>query len=137
MEKHEIAYVAGVMDSEGSFSITWNKHQGTTASSVAIANTDLRLLGYVQSLFGGKVYLQSRTHPGARNRCYQWIATADCIDKFVETVKPFLKCKHKQAGVMLEHISLVARRGQKRPMPESVRLRRLELRNQMLELNQA
>jgi hypothetical protein len=125
------------MDSEGSFSITWNKHQMTTATSVAIANTDRGLLEFVQSLFGGNIYLQSRTHAGARNKCYTWLASRECVENFVRTIKPYLRCKHRQAEVILEHVSLVPLRAKRTTISVELRQRRLELRGKMLELNKA
>lgn len=127
-----IAYIAGVMDSEGSFSITWNKHQATTAGIVSIANTNLPLLEYVKGQFGGTIYVQSRRHPGARTVCYAWQPSGGKMEAFIRAIHPYLRCKAEQADIMLEHLTLRMHR-----LTPEARKRRLELREKMLELNRA
>lgn len=55
MEIWEAAYIAGIIDGEGSISLTRMHENEHRRPCISIASTDIELLGYIQSLSGGVI----------------------------------------------------------------------------------
>lgn len=61
MEKWETAYLAGIMDGEGSIT---RMHKGKFRSPcLSITSTDLKLMMYLQSLIGGVIVNKKNYKP--------------------------------------------------------------------------
>jgi hypothetical protein len=59
----ELAYLAGIIDGEGCFTLHREKNSHRFASQLQIGNTDLRLLEWVKTRFGGSVNFERRNNP--------------------------------------------------------------------------
>jgi len=101
------AYLAGILDGEGSMSIT---HRGDRSSNsyeyiIQVYSTDLVLINWVQGYFGGRIYADERNrHPGERwghkpiNRI-GWHSKED-IAYILEGVIPYLVIKKDLAQAL-------------------------------------
>ncbi len=132
----EKAYLAGLIDGEGSIGI--DAHGGLRVPSVriTITNSCIDVLEEMAGLWGGAVTTR-------RRRVFNWKETADlrigaktAVD-ILKEIQPYLKIKRGQCQVALDFGKTVNPRKHrtKRLSPDVVQHRE-ELRQIMLELNQ-
>jgi hypothetical protein len=126
MSPTELAYLAGVIDGEGTITITMKDHYARPA--VTISNTSyllrdwLRLRGY-----------QPHMSLNSLGRWYWRISWCGMsLDKFLPLVRPYLVIKARHADLVLEFILL--RRAQSKGEPPTARM--LEIVSTFKWLNQ-
>jgi hypothetical protein len=106
-----LAYVAGIVDGEGSISIINHRrkatHKHTWELVMAVSNTQLWLIEFLHSQFGG--WMDSRTHYGNRKKSWRWTMCANKASEFLELVLPYLQLKRQNAELA---IAFQKRRGQ-------------------------
>lgn len=105
----EIAYLAGIIDGEGSiyignFSsnpITGNPYYQT---NIQVTNTDKPLIDWLYQTFGGLI--SKRTHrqmpKNSTKQAWVWTASGDRVTHLCEIILPYLICKKRQAEIMLK-----------------------------------
>jgi len=86
--------MAGLIDAEGSVSVTMNQHRGEFYASLRLANTDLNLLDWVQERFGGARSVQQKRMGKSKavHRLY-WIG-ADCYQPLT-LIQPYVIVKYE------------------------------------------
>lgn len=143
--ENDWAYVAAMVDGEGSLSLTMTYIKDRKGNpypafdcKTDISNTSKELMDWIQSRFGGKVYLSVK-HISKKARangqkslkpCYRWYCDGqDHQEDFVLRIIPFLVIKKEQAKIVLEYVRL-RRNGRK-----GQREKRLELHFKMKALN--
>lgn len=96
----EIAYAAGLLDGEGSITLT-NHLSSTFQVMVVITNTNLEALYWMKDHFGGRVY-------EGRTRAAQWrLERREDQEWFLELLLPYLIVKKQQARIALAYRTLV------------------------------
>jgi hypothetical protein len=105
--KLAFAYVAGLMDAEGTLSIT--KSSASTAQIITIANDNPNLLGCIERMVGGTKLLSTPPNHYAWN----FFGTWKDKEKFLLAILPYLVTKREQGILLLEYVRLA-----KRKMPE-------------------
>jgi len=107
----DTAYVAGFFDGEGCVRINKSRSQGNTHNpetphytmSVQLVNTDLHVLEYVQSMFGGKLVMRNPdkyTREGHKTKYnLNWYATS--ARTVLQQLLPYLRVKRKQAELAI------------------------------------
>lgn len=105
----DIAYLAGIIDGEGSITIgnySSNKKTGDHhyQTILSITNTDYSLLEWIKNTFGGSVwaYSEKQTPKNSRQKYYRYVATGNLLTHICELVLPYCICKKKQVEIMLE-----------------------------------
>jgi hypothetical protein len=115
----ELAYMAGIIDGEGTICIT--KTNGGTRSIaknfdvlVVVNMTRPTPLDFIAKRFGGTV---TRRERGSKNYAaiFRWFACANRARKFLMAIRPFLHLKCKQADIALKYLTL--KRGRKGSTP--------------------
>jgi hypothetical protein len=102
----ELAYLAGIIDGEGSFCLhNFGTHR--FGSGLAIGNTDLRLMEWIHSHFGGVVRAERRTSAKWK-QIWRWTAKASEIEAITRAVLPYLIVKRQQAELLLAYRATVA-----------------------------
>ncbi len=106
----QYAYLAGIVDGEGSIYITKSKDKQFTAG-LKIAMNDKPALLLFQSVFGGKISKGTRKIDKRNNKLYApaWVLQYRSLSdiKFIITkLAPFLRVKNKQAQIILDFIEL-------------------------------
>jgi len=133
------AYMAGLMDGEGSFSIVKTSAKSKSKKPekfgkrniryhlhIKIANTSLAMLEWVTANFGGQISIKKKWKANWKKR-YDWVMTSNSkMEKFSLNVLPYLIVKAEQAKIAIEFCRL---HGQVNPQE------RIRLRNIMLGLN--
>lgn len=133
LSDREIAYLAGFFDGEGCVSILRFAEKRRAATyfayrlQVRIGNTNLEVLEWIQSKFGGTIYDQVRSVPGNRKPFWAWHTSGHKAKTFLEMIEPFVIVKRRQIQVALQFLSL----GRHQHVPAA----RAALCGQMAELN--
>ena len=115
MKDTDIAWVAGIIDGEGSVSGTWiNKEHTRWKPVIAVDNTDLPIIETLVSLFGGSVVKKKKVIEHHR-QCYTWrVHGTDQIISFLETILPYMRVESKRERAQLlinEYRNLTPRNG--------------------------
>ena len=98
MSKLTAAYVAGLIDGEGSLEIQKSERKYQTRIRVCMVNEDL--IRWFQNSFGG--YFSKREFENyCWNTAYVWdIHSNRLVKPFIEKIYPYLRVKKKQAEVI-------------------------------------
>ena len=105
----EAAYMAGIMDGEGTFYIgnysgnrkNGDKHYQTV---IAICSTDKCLIDWLFEIFGGSTrqYTPNQMAKNARKQVYRWQATSNRLTHICKEILPYLVIKRRQCEIMIE-----------------------------------
>jgi hypothetical protein len=114
MEKKAWPYVAGMLDAEGTIQIAVDKRPNGiigTSLQVIISNTDIKLMKWLSSNFGGKFY-RRKNQRGFSTKdspdIYFWFVLGkQNQEAFLLGIFPYLVAKKQEAVLALEFIRLV------------------------------
>jgi len=105
----QIAYMAGIIDGEGSIYIgnfSCNPKTGTKyyQTNIEITNTDKNLIDWILNTFGGRnyTYTAKQTPKNSRRTVYRWIASGERVTHLCELMMPYLVAKRRQAEIMIK-----------------------------------
>lgn len=104
----KIAYLAGIIDGEGSIYIgnfssnpkTGDKYYQT---NIEVTNSSWELIEFLEKNFGGRVYAYkaSQTPKNSRKPYWRWIACGDRVTHLCELIYPYLTAKLRQCEIMI------------------------------------
>ena len=102
------AYLAGLIDGEGSIYISVDKRHHTIFHflEVSISNTARSLIDWLLNEFGGTEKLSGSAR---RNECpeqWVWVIRGYRAEPYLKAVLPYLVIKHRQAHLALEFLVL-------------------------------
>lgn len=97
ISSEDLAYIAGLVDGEGCIGFTQVGQYKTWAVRVTITNTNLSILEWVQSIFGGRI--QSFHGKKEWKVGYHLDIRWDSAVAFLEAIEPWLRIKKEQAWV--------------------------------------
>lgn len=97
----ELAYFAGLIDGEGCFHLHPNKN-GSFCCTLAIGNTDWRMLEWVQQRFGGSVKLEKRNN-AKHKPVWRWASHTENLTEITQAVRPYLVAKKDRADLFLAY----------------------------------
>jgi len=98
----EIGYIAGIIDGEGTFIM--GKHNKTIQLVIRVANTDFRLIKWLQNKLGGSLILDKR-NDNIRAPIMVWqFHVSNGMLNFLEKIKPYLIIKRKQAELFIQYL---------------------------------
>ena len=106
MKKTDLAYLAGILDGEGSIQIRKRKDKGMRLGFcyqlvVNIANTNEWLVRWIHLNFGGLLY-KNRIPAAHYKQVYQWSVSSNKAKFVLESLLPYLKIKKPQAEIALQ-----------------------------------
>jgi hypothetical protein len=113
----EAAYAAGILDGEGSISLTRTRQGRWPSPQVSVASNDRELLHWLRSRFGGSISTKAprlRTH----STSYDWKLTDRRALGFLRIVRPYLRIDRKirRADVLLsDYLACTPRNGRYTP----------------------
>lgn len=110
----EIAYMAGIIDGEGTLSITGREalsKRGTPYWNydleVTVTNTSVKLMKWLVAKFGGETMPRGKPLKKTHKQCYRWRLRDNAARiVFLRAVQPFLVIKRRQAELLLDYLSL-------------------------------
>lgn len=102
-ERTDLAYLAGVIDSDGYITIHRSTRNGITyyAARIGVAGTRRQPHDLAASLWGGSVSYYQAKNPRHRGQ-FQWSRTGDAAWAAITDVRPFLRVKVEQARLAIE-----------------------------------
>lgn len=116
MEMYEAAYLAGIIDGEGSIMLT-RMHKGENRRPcITISSSDMELLMYIQKITNGRIYSKKNYQPSKHKNSYTLvIKKKNEVFHILKEVHPFLKIaqKSKRAKWILDHYHSVTPRNGK------------------------
>ncbi len=104
MTETQKAYLAGIIDGEGTVTLTRCHKNQTPSPQLSVSNTDLELLEYIQNLVGcGQIQAKKKSEPHHR-QSWHWQTHSVRDNLYIlEQIYPFLRVKKLQAGLILRH----------------------------------
>lgn len=133
----ERAYLAGLIDGEGSIMLVGRNRANGPMLRVNVSNTDRRLLDWLAERFGGTVRVMWRSQQEVRPNervCYSWQRDCRQCREVLEAALPYLISKREQARVAIAFSSTQKNVGRAGHPPEVV-IERERLLDRMAELN--
>lgn len=111
-EPIDLAYAAGIIDGEGSISISvaqpnYGRNSPYYYVLVKVGNTDLVLVNWLRKSFGGSI----QTHEYNNSKwktLYTWSLSTQQAARFLEDILPYLKLKWEQAEIALNLCSVTS-----------------------------
>ena len=134
----DLAYLAGIIDGEGSIGIGTSsvtiRYSGTI--TVSIANTNPKLILWLQDKLGGKTYNRGKPTPESK-AAFVWRVQGDNAVSVLNAVRSFLILKQEQADIVLAYHALRPSPGSgiQNKLTDETKIRRLELYTQLRVLN--
>lgn len=106
MKKVELAYLAGIVDGEGSISVKSESKKRPYVVYLSVTNTNYDMIKIFEGHFGGKVRKRnwSNNQKNAKKNwkpCYEWCISKLQAVRAVEKLLPYIRIKNKQAILLL------------------------------------
>ena len=132
--KTNLAYLAGIIDGEGTISIHHGR-DGFGGPYLQAGGTDKRLVDWLKTTFGGNYTYYHLTGMKHRNHkdFYLWRLNLSSVSKTLIDILPYLKLKMKQAELAIQFRNTIGRVGLS--VTSDVYNIRLNIYNQMRILN--
>jgi hypothetical protein len=116
MEAWEAAYIAGIIDGEGTITLTRFHKNEHRRPCITIASTDLELLVFIQSLTGGTINSKKNYKPNLHKDSFTLtIKKKENVLLILKHLSPYLRVdkKRQRALWILEHYERVTLRNGK------------------------
>ncbi|QIZ10519.1 hypothetical protein HFZ78_30510 [Priestia megaterium] len=110
MESWEAAYIAGIIDGEGSITLTRMHENENRRPCITVASTDKELLVYLRSLTDGTINSKKNYNPERHKDSYTLsIKKKDSVVTLFKKISPYLRVdkKRKRALWILENYEKV------------------------------
>ncbi|KKK39408.1 hypothetical protein WQ57_04070 [Mesobacillus campisalis] len=122
MKEWESGYVAGIIDGEGTITLSRMHSHEYRRPCISIASTDKELLLYIQSLTGGTICNKRNYNPVKHKDSFTLIIKKDVIS-LLEQITPYLRVdkKKKRAQWIITHYEHVTARNGKYSQENLVR----------------
>lgn len=124
------AYMAGMIDGEGSFLV--KKIGSTLQTRITVANTDKNVIDWMKETFGGCVWQQSVS--GNRKPSYHYEMAGYAMRFHLLRLYPYFKIKKAHASLSLEFLKTIRPKNTLR-LSESVKDKRNKIKSEMSILN--
>lgn len=137
MTETTLAYLAGVIDSDGFISAHRKKHAGRIYCSplIGISGTDPEPHELAKSVWGGSFFTYRPRNPRHRLQ-FQWQAVGVKAATAIAQIQPYLRTKRLQASIALEIWAMIesgTHRTDPRLLAMAERLSAMNLRNPPLK----
>lgn len=112
MEELEKAYLAGIVDGEGTVTLTKHHKHETPTPNVIVANNDLKLLKWIKLKVGG-IIVTKKIYMPHHQKSYAWSIRQDRAIRFLNEIKRYLIVKKPQADLITTCYKAVTHRAGK------------------------
>jgi hypothetical protein len=115
LKEVEKAYLAGIIDGEGTVTLTRQRKNEHPVPSVTVANNSLALLEWIRSLVGGTIIFKKR-RKAHHSDSYAWSIRFDKALRLLAELQPYLIVKRPQTDlILLKYKSVTHRAGKYSP----------------------
>jgi hypothetical protein len=112
LKKAEKAYLAGIIDGEGTVTLTRHHRNETPTPSVSVANNNLELLKWIKCLVGGMI-VSKKKRKAHHNDSYAWTIRQDKAIQLLKEIEQYLIIKKLQADLIIQKYKSVTHRAGK------------------------
>jgi hypothetical protein len=108
-DKAKFGYLAGILDGEGCLTIGAGRRETGVINYnpiVLVQNTSRELIEWLQSRFGGQVYLSKKETEKTKTAWMWRITQKKAIENLLLAVLPYLVIKREQAKILLAFVRL-------------------------------
>jgi len=112
MNKVDLAYIAGIVDGEGSITLP-SYNRGTRYPVVSVDSVDRELLEWLQATIGGTIVTKAK-YQDHHKQAYTWRVTRNAALQLLADILPYLRIERKKARASLlvnEYIKVTPRNG--------------------------
>ena len=134
------AYIAGIIDGEGSISIVSNNTKGkkglypSTYIKISVGSSSKDLIDFLVKLLGGCSYKEKNKQN--RKRFWRWSLSSNQAANFIQIIVPYLIIKKHQANLAIEFYKVHKYALHLNPkLTQPYRIKELEFKEQMRTLN--
>ena len=111
--EEQLAYLAGVLDSEASLYLTKSTNKTGYAryrAGIKIAMNDIGALRLFKKIFGGKIYKGTRKVKLDSKECYAparvlQYGSEEKIKEIISVLYPYIQVKQKQAAIIMDFLA--------------------------------
>lgn len=139
MKEVEKAYLAGLIDGEGTVSIVRLRNRGPESAhyvaSVEISNTDTRMIDWIMVRLGGSVVVNRRKVVQGWKPVYRLGLRNKLAERIIREVLPYLVLKECQAQLVIELRERTRKDGDRRRLTAGERGYRAHLYEECRKLN--
>ncbi|RWR13156.1 LAGLIDADG family homing endonuclease [Siminovitchia fortis] len=126
MEKWQAAYLAGIIDGEGTITLTRMHKSEHRRPCITISSSDKELLVYVQTLTGGSIISKKNYQPTRHKNSYTLnIKNKENVLKILNLVAPFLRVDKKRSRafwILNNYEKVTSRNGKYNPATLKLKL---------------
>jgi hypothetical protein len=142
--KVELAYLAGIIDGEGTIQIEiyCNRRDRPNAhcftSRLSVINTNVDIIKWIKDKFGGSTYMRKTKFKETRKDTYVWHIHADGMLSILKGILPYLIIKKQHALLVIEFRSTYPKDriyGPNREIPQEIKDKRFNLMHSLKLLN--
>ena len=101
MEDTEKAYLAGIIDGEGTVTLSRRKPNQTPSPNVSVSNSNLPMLRWIKNNVGGCISTKKR-YQSHHRQTYVWALSYDKALSLLRKIEKYLIIKKPQAKLILE-----------------------------------
>ena len=112
LEEVEKAYLAGIVDGEGTVTLTRHHKNETHTPRVCVANNNLELLNWIKLKWGG-VIVSKKKYKIHHRDSYVWYVAQDRAIRFLNEIKQYLIIKKPHADLITSEYKSVTHRAGK------------------------
>jgi len=112
LEKVEKAYLAGIVDGEGTVTLMKHHKNETPTPSVTVANNNLKLLKWIKAKIGGNI-VSKKKYKYYHSDSYAWSVRQDRAIRLLNEIKRYLIIKRPQADLITKKYKSVTHRAGK------------------------
>ena len=132
MTEVEKAYLAGIVDGEGTVTLERQHRNETAGPRVPVANSNLKLLMWIKSRMDGNI-IHKKKYKTHHKDAYAWSVRQDRAIRLLDEIKRYLIVKRPQADLITQKYKSVTHRAGKYS-PKMLK-RKLELVAKVRALN--
>ena len=99
MKRTDLAYLAGVIDSDGCISIQKYSNCRAYRLNLVVVQRDMPLIEYLYNTFEGSVNMVSTARKNGRDFYLRWMITDHRAIEILKAIRPYMRLKTKQADI--------------------------------------
>ena len=123
MKDTDIAYIAGLIDGEGTVTLIRNRPNETKAPTISMTSTTKELLLFIQERFGGYIRRQKKYQEHHKD-AWVWSVTRSKALELLSVVEPYMlepKKKARARKLLDSYPSIIVKNGKYKPSQVAAR----------------
>lgn len=132
MDLAEKAYIAGIIDGEGTVTLVRKHCNNAHSPEITVANTDLRLLKWLQERLGGMIKKKMKKLP-YHSQAYTWVIRDNRVIDLLNEIEDLLIVKREHSKLITKEYKACTPRNGK--YTEDLLKKKMELVAKIRKLN--